>query len=305
MILCCGEALIDMLPRTLDDGEDSFMPVPGGAILNTAVALGRIGENSGFFSSISDDMFGNELIEFLHASNVDTTFCKRLPNPTTLAFVKLFNGQAKYSFFDENSALRSLEASQIPIISSLVSTLHFGAISLIPEPCGTAYETMMAVNQDKVISLDPNIRPSFIKDKDAHRARINRMIAMADIVKVSVEDLDWIANGNSHEKTIASWLNRATKIVVLTKDADGATAFTSSGSISQQALNIDIVDTIGAGDTFNAGFLAGLRECNLLTKSRVASLGPKELRPALELATKVAGLTVSKAGAKPPWRSEL
>ena len=100
-------------------------------------------------------MFGDLLIEFLQASEVKTTHCVRLTNPTTLAFVKLSNGQAQYSFFDENSALRNLDESQLPKIPDTVSALHFGAISLIPEPCGTAYETMMANNLDKVISFDP------------------------------------------------------------------------------------------------------------------------------------------------------
>ena len=305
MIFCCGEALIDMLPRTIEDGQGGFIPVPGGAVFNTAVALGRLGEDVEFFSSLSTDMFGDLLIEFLQASKVKTTHCVRLTNPTTLAFVKLSNGQAQYSFFDENSALRNLDESRLPKIPDTVSALHFGAISLIPEPCGTAYETMMANNLDKVISIDPNIRPSFIHDEDKHRARINRLVAMADIVKVSDEDLEWIANGSSGEDKIASWLKGSTKIVLFTRGVEGATVFTKSGSIDLPAVKVDVVDTIGAGDTFNAGFLAGLRRSGLLSKGQLASVTTEALKPALELATKTAALTVSKAGADSPWSSEL
>ena len=305
MILCCGEALIDMLPRKLEEGGEGFLPVPGGAIFNTAIALGRLGEEVGFFSSLSADLFGDQLKCYLHESNVDTRFCIQLPNPSTLAFVKLNHGQASYSFFDENSALRNLQKSQLPVLPSKVSTLHFGAISLIPEPCGSAYETLMRNNQDKVISLDPNIRTGFIEHDEAHRDRIKRMIAMADIVKVSDEDLDWIANGEPLDELMALWLKGATKIVLLTKGSEGVSASTLNGSINLPALNVEVVDTIGAGDTFNAGFLSGLRKNNLLTKERLHTITPEEMEPALELAIKVAALTVSKAGANPPWKTEL
>lgn len=305
MILCCGEALIDMLPREIDGSEQGFLPIPGGAVLNTAIALGRLGEKTGFLTSLSQDMFGDQLVEFLHASKVDTKLCIRLENPTTLAFVKLINGQAQYSFFDENSALRNLAVSSLPKLPNAVSTLHFGAISLIPEPCGTAYETLMANNQDKVLSIDPNIRTSFIKNPDEHRARIDRMIAMADIVKVSDEDLLWIAEGKSFESVTTSWLEGKTSLVLLTEGDKGTTAYTQRDLIHVPAKNTKVVDTIGAGDTFNAGLLAGLRESEFLSKQALKTIHAEQLKPTLELASKVAAFTVSQVGANPPWRSEL
>ena len=305
MILCCGEALIDMLPRKIAGGGEGFLPITGGAVFNTAIALGRLGEHAGFFSSLSTDMFGEQLISHLHESNVDTGYCVKLANPTTLAFVKLKNGQATYSFFDENSAMRNLEVSQLPNLPTTVSTLHFGAISLIPEPCGMAYETLMANNQHKVISLDPNIRIGFIKNENAHRNRIKRMIAMADIVKVSDEDLDWIANGKPFDELITLWLEGSTKLVILTQGAAGVTGFTKNGSINIPAINVKVVDTIGAGDAFNAGFLSGLRKNKLLTKENLTTVIVKEIEPALQFATKVAAFTISKAGANPPWAKEL
>lgn len=305
MILCCGEALIDMLPRTLSTGEDVFLPVPGGAIYNTAIALGRLNEEAGFFSSISEDMFGDQLLAFLKASNVETKLCVRLNNPTTLAFVKLNNGQAQYSFFDENSALRNLEISALPKLPETIKALHFGAISLIPEPCGTAYETLMKNNQDKVISLDPNIRPGFVGNQDAYRRRMKQMISTADIVKVSDEDLLWIADGQPCEAIINTWLAGTTKVILLTEGEKGTNAYTKSGMFNCPAHKVEVVDTIGAGDTFNAGFLSGLKKDGLLSKDRLATITFQELKPALELASKVAAHTVSKAGANPPWASEL
>ena len=305
MILCCGEALIDMLPREIEGGGQGFLPVPGGAIFNTAIALGRLGEDAGFFSSLSTDMFGKQLIDYLNHSNVDTSNCIRLSNPTTIAFAKLTDGQAQYSFFDENSALRSLEGSQLPNLNDTISALHFGAVSLIAEPCGAAYEALMTNNLNKVLSLDPNIRTDVIQDAAMHRGRINRMIAMADIVKVSDEDLDWIADGKPTNDLINMWLDGATSVVLLTEGSKGVTAYTRNGSIKHPAINTVVVDTIGAGDTFNAGFLTGLQRSQLLTKNHLNNVSVEDLKPALQLAVKVAAHTVSKAGANPPWMAEL
>ncbi|MEM1039188.1 MAG: carbohydrate kinase [Pseudomonadota bacterium] len=305
MIVCCGEALIDMLPRPLAEGGDGFRPVPGGAVFNTAIGLGRLGVPAQFFSALSTDMFGELLVDALAQSDVATDLCPRKVQPTTLAFVKLVDGQATYSFFDENSAGRSLAVTDLPILERNVSALHFGAISLIPEPCGTAFETLMARNTDKVLSLDPNIRPGFIQDADAHRTRLLRMIAMADIVKVSDEDLDWLAEGAPHDVTIKHWLDGGTSIVLLTAGKDGATAYTQSGSVHQNVVAVDVVDTVGAGDTFNAGLLSSLLEQDCLTKPALKSIRDKALSAALQRAVLVAGVTVSRAGANPPWMAEL
>ena len=106
MILCCGEALIDMLPCKLASGNEAYMPLPGGAVFNTSVVLGRLSQQSGLFCGISTDQFGVQLVRTLDDAGVDRTLCPRVANPTTLAFVSIAHGQARYSFFDENSALR-------------------------------------------------------------------------------------------------------------------------------------------------------------------------------------------------------
>jgi fructokinase len=144
VILCSGEALIDMLPRHLDDGSEVFLPVPGGALFNTAVALGRLGEETCFLSGISTDIFGEKLIAYLKESGVGTDYCVRSPRPTTLAFVTLKSGNAQYTFVDENTAGRMLETSALPSLPASVQAFHFGAISLIPEPCGATFEEQMS-----------------------------------------------------------------------------------------------------------------------------------------------------------------
>ena len=193
MIVCCGEALIDMLPRTSKEGAAVYQPFNGGSIFNTAIALGRLGIITGFFSGLSTDFFGDSLVAGLKASNVDLKYTKIWDRPSTLAFVKLDNGQARYSFFDENSAGRMLTTKDLPKLAADVNALHFGSISLIPEPGASTLEALMTREAEKrVICLDPNIRANLIKDRRGYLERINRLIAMCDILKISDEDVTWI-----------------------------------------------------------------------------------------------------------------
>lgn len=306
MFLLCGEALMDMLPRNLADGSEAYLPVPGGAIYNTAIALGRLGEATGFFSGVSSDMFGQQLVEHLEESGVSKDYCVRSANPTTLAFVKLTDGIAKYGFMDENSAGRMLTEDTIPAFPDTVHTFHFGAISLIQEPCGSTLEALMGgVHKSAVISLDPNIRPSFITDESASRERLNRMIAMSDIIKVSEEDLEWLAPDSRFEQVAHDWIKDGASIVTLTMGVEGTRCITSSMDIQVPATPVEVVDTVGAGDTFNAGFLAGLRRSGVLTKTQLRTIDRDGLLSAMEYGSKVAAYTVGQAGANPPWRQEL
>ncbi|PTM97564.1 carbohydrate kinase family protein [Mycoplana dimorpha] len=306
MILCCGEALIDMLPRKSTLGEDAYAPYAGGAIFNTAIALGRLGVPTAFFTGLSDDMLGDVLRQTLSASHVDYSPCATLSRPTTVAFVRLVDGQATYAFYDENTAGRMITTENLPVLGDDCEALHFGAISLIPEPCGSTYEALLArEHQRRVISLDPNIRPGFIRDRQAHRARIERMASQSDIIKFSDEDLDWFGMHGSHDELAAEWLKRGPKVVVITKGADGADGYTKDHKVSVPGEKVAVVDTIGAGDTFDAGILASLKRGDLLTKAKVASLSESALRDALSLAARAAAITVSRAGANPPWAHEI
>ncbi|APO66199.1 fructokinase [Rhizobium gallicum] len=306
MILCCGEALIDMLPRETTLGEKSFAPYAGGAIFNTAIALGRLGVPTSFFTGIADDMMGDILRETLVASNVDFSLCAISPRPSTLAFVKLVNGQATYAFYDEGTAGRMITTDDLPVLGDDCEALHFGAISLIPSPCGETYETLLDREAGKrVISLDPNIRPGFIKNKEAHMARIKRMAAKSDIVKFSDEDLEWFGLEGSHDDLAAHWLKHGAKLVVITKGAEGASGYTKDRKVVVPSQRVTVVDTVGAGDTFDAGILASLKMDNLLTKAQVASLDEKALHNALSLGATAAAVTVSRAGANPPWAHEI
>jgi fructokinase len=306
MILCCGEALIDMLPRDTTQGEKGFAPYAGGAIFNTAIALGRLGVPTAFFTGLADDMMGDILRETLLTSKVDYSPCAIVARPSTIAFVKLVNGQATYAFYDEGTAGRMITAADLPDLDDSCEALHFGAISLIPSPCGETYEALL--NREcgtRVISLDPNIRPGFIKDKPSHMARIKRMASKSDILKFSDEDLEWFGIEGDHDALAAHWLGQGAKLVVITRGADGATGYTGSLKVSVPSQRVKVVDTVGAGDTFDAGILASLKMNNLLTKTQVASLSQDALRDALALGAKAAAITVSRAGANPPWAHEI
>ena len=308
MILCCGEALIDMVAAPSLDGPDGFVPHSGGAVFNTAIALGRLGARAGMLTGLSRDMFGDQLADALKASDVDTTHIIRSDRPSTLAFVKLEDGQASYSFFDENSAGRMIRAEDMPALPSDITALFFGGISLASDPSASAYAALLErQGGPRAVMIDPNIRPLFITDAEGYRRRMAAMISQADIVKVSDEDLNWLNPAPlTQAEKISAMLDTGPSVVIVTQGAEGAIATLADGtSITVPAVKTNVVDTIGAGDTFNAGFLAKLSELDLLTPEALGTLDPDALRDAMTYGARVAAITVSRAGANPPWANEL
>lgn len=306
MIVCCGEALIDFLPRDTRGGQLAYQPFCGGSIYNTAIALGRLGMKPGFFGGLSTDFFGDMLRDGLKASHVDLKYAKVWDKPSTLAFVKLTDGHARYSFFDDNSAQRMLGRKDLPKLDKKVQVLHFGSISLIPDPGGATLEALMKREaRSRVISLDPNIRPGQIKDRRAYLARLNRLIAMADILKMSDEDVQWITGKQDLAAAARKWLKAGAKVVLFTRGGEGVSAFTRRGSIEHAAIKVQVADTVGAGDTFTAGFLTALTKAGLLDKKSIAALAAADLESALGFAARAAAVTVSRPGADPPWAHEV
>lgn len=308
MILCCGEALIDMIPTPTTLERDGFVPYPGGAVFNTSIALGRLGVQTGMLTGLSSDMFGQQLADALDASHVDRSHIITSERPTTLAFVRLQDGHATYSFYDENSAGRMLGVDDLPEVSNEVSSLYFGGISLACEPGAGTYAALLErEGKARAVMMDPNIRPQFIKDIDTYRARLDRMMAMVDIVKVSDEDLNWmVPSPLSLRDKVKSVQQKGPSVVILTRGGEGASGFLSDGTeVSVPAQRVEIVDTVGAGDTFNAGVLAKLYELGALQKSKLKTLSADALSQALEHGARVAAVTVSRAGANPPWAEEL
>lgn len=305
-ILCCGEALTDFIPRLTQEGAAAFEPKVGGSVFNTAVALGRLGIASAFLGGLSSDFFGDELRKALAASHVDISLAPVSERYTIAAFVKLEGGQARYSFIDEGSACRMLAPDDLPALPDAAAALHLGSFPLALEPCGSAFEALCRrEHQKRVIHFDPNIRANLIKDRDGHRRRVERIVAMADIIKMSDEDLAWMAPDSSAEAFAEDWLKRGARLVVVTRGKDGALAFTSRFKCGIPGIPVTVADTIGAGDTFTAGLLAWLSGRNLLNKPAIAALDQESVVAALKFAVRAAAVTVSRPGADPPWAHEL
>ena len=201
-----------------------------------------------------------------------------------------------------------LDRADMPMLPDEVSTLYFSGISLVFEPGAEAYAALLKREAAaRVVMLDPNIRPSFIRDIRRYRDRLDGMIALSDIVKVSDEDLNWIYPGPQSLFEKLDFVRQAgPSVVILTRSSGGATAFLKDGTkVSVPVDRVDVVDTIGAGDTFNAGVLAKLAEVGLLIKDPLAAIDPDLLREAIRFGARVAAITVSRAGANPPWRHEI
>lgn len=301
MILCTGEALIDLVPEP----GGSLRPLAGGAVYNTAVALGRLGADAGFLWPISRDGFADLLLAPLARAGVDTAACPRTDRPTTLAVVSLAGGEARYSFYDEGSAGRMFAEADLPPLPAGLRALFIGGISLVPEPCGTTVETMAAraARRGIPVMIDPNVRPFFIADDAAYRARLDRLFGLAAIVKLSADDCAWLWPGADRDAIARELMSRGARLVLLTSGAQGAIALTPRHRAQVPALPVTVADTIGAGDTFNAGILDALSRAGAL--ERLDALDAPTLTAALSHAARAAAITVSRPGANPPWRHEL
>lgn len=295
-----------MLPRKTADGEMAFQPYSGGSVFNTAVTLGRLGASVGMYTGLSTDLFGEQLASFLEESNVSLQAVQRRDRPTTLAFVTLTDGHASYAFYDENTAGRMLSMDSLPELTDEVVALFFGGISLMVEPAATTYETFFLREANlRPVMVDPNIRPSFISDEPAYRARLNRLLDAASIVKVSDEDLAWIMGDGDLEDSAQALLDRGARVVCVTEGSKGVRAFSRHGVTTASATKVEVVDTVGAGDTFNGAFLAALKAEGVLSHEGLDALPEQVLAEALSAAARAAAVTVSREGANPPWAHEL
>ena len=308
MILCCGEALIDMIPSIDDAGQPGFTPHTGGAVFNTAIALGRLGINTGFLSGLSTDLFGRRLKEALRKSRVNTSLVITTSRPTTLAFLQIVSGKPTYTFYNENTAGRILYPVQLPETPEHATTLFFGGISLINEPAAEFYQDLaMRESADRVIVLDPNVRVGIVADEERYRSRLVTLLPHTDILKLSDEDLNWMIPGPADLEEKAARLSiTGPRLVIITKGPDGAVAFRDGEMLADMpGASVTVVDTVGAGDTFNAGVLARLSVLGLLNKKSIRTLDSKQMRDVLALGNRVAGISVSRSGADSPWDHEI
>ncbi|MEH0582500.1 MULTISPECIES: carbohydrate kinase [Streptomyces] len=300
MIVVAGEALIDLVPQGTG-ALAGLQPALGGGPYNTAVALGRLGSPTAFCSRTSRDAFGEALLGRLRESGVDLSSVQRGPEPTTLAVATIDgNGSAAYSFYVEGTADRLF--SMPATLPEGTRAVSFGTCSLVLEPGASAYEELLraAAAQGLFTVLDPNIRPGLIPDADGYRARFKSWLPSVSLLKLSKEDAEWLGG------TPREWLSAGPSAVVITQGGDGLTAFTRSGAVyAVPGEEVDVVDTIGAGDTVNAALLHGLSARDALSPAALEALGADGWGQLLRFAARAAAITCSRAGAEPPYASEL
>ncbi|QDQ10906.1 carbohydrate kinase family protein [Streptomyces spectabilis] len=307
MIVAAGEALIDLVPQDAGSpagtgaGLAPLAPRLGGGPFNTAVALGRLGSPAAFCSRISYDAFGEALLDRLRAAHVDVSWVQRGAEPTTLAVASIAaDGSAGYSFYVDGTADRLFAApARLP---DGVRAMVFGTCSMVLEPGASAYEELMrrAAAEGVFTALDPNIRDGLIRDPDAYRARFKSWLPSVALLKLSEEDARWLGG------TPEEWLASGPAAVVVTRGGEGLSVLTRAcGEISVPGVPVDVVDTIGAGDTVNAALLHGLADRDALSADAVAGLDAGAWTDVLRFAARAAAVTCSRAGAEPPYAAEL
>lgn len=292
--LVIGESLIDIV-----EGDEHV----GGSPLNVAVGLGRLGRDVDFLTHIGDDSYGRRIADYVKASGAQLVpgSVTAARTPTAVATIA-DDGSASYTF-DLEWRLSGTAEVPPPVF------VHTGSIAAVREPgCLAVAALLDAYRVSATVTLDPNVRPSLIANRDLARERIDRLIERSDVVKVSDEDLRWIDPEHEPEQTARTWLSLGPAIVAVTMGERGSLAFCAAGEAHVAAKQVRVADTIGAGDAFMVGLLDALWEMDLLGGERrpaLARIRLDELTAALEEAGLVSALTVGRAGADLPDRAAL
>ncbi|POF43661.1 carbohydrate kinase [Pseudomonas laurylsulfativorans] len=311
MYLVCGEALFDFFSENDASGLASnvnFKAIAGGSPFNVAVGLRRLGVDTALLAGLSTDYLGRRLLQVLQDEGVQTGYLLDFAAPTTLAMVAVgANGSPQYSFRGEGCADRQLKPEHLPTLGSEVRGLHVGSFSLVVQPIA---DTLLALvrreSGKRLISLDPNVRLNPQPDIDLWRARVATLVELADLIKVSDEDLHLLYPGQDPAQVIEGWLQHRCQLVFLTRGGEGASVFSRAhGSWSAPACTVKIADTVGAGDTFQAALITWLTEQQLDSVEGVKQLGREQIDSMLNFAVQAAALTCSKTGPDLPYRQQL
>ncbi|CAI8816191.1 fructokinase [Pseudomonas sp. IT-P171] len=311
MYLVCGEALFDFFSEDDASGLAStvnFKAIAGGSPFNVAVGLRRLGVDAALFAGLSTDYLGRRLQQVLRDEGVRADYLVNFAAPTTLAMVAVgANGSPHYSFRGEGCADRQLKPEHLPQLGAEVRGLHIGSFSLVVQPIA---DTLLALVQresgKRLISLDPNVRLNPEPNIDLWRTRVATLVVLADLIKVSDEDLSLLYPEQDPQRVIEGWLQHRCQLVFLTRGGEGATVFSRHhGSWSVPACSVKIADTVGAGDTFQAALITWLTEHHLDSVEGVQSLAREQIDGMLKFAVQAAALTCSKTGPDLPYRQQL
>jgi fructokinase len=307
MLLSCGDALIDFLPVRSVDGRDAYVPVAGGSCLNVAIAMARLGAPTGFVGGVSTDLFGEMVAAHASGSAVDLRYALRSLHETTLAFVRFVDGEPHYAFYDEATAARHWAYRRGSIPFGEIDAIHTGSTTLIDAEMAARTLAMLEDARGvTTISFDPNCRPALVADKAAYTLRMDDFAARANILRMSEVDFEFLYGGSDFEPKAKALLASGVSLVIVTQGGRGVLAWhRSAGSIEVEAPHIEVVDTIGAGDSFQGAFLFALREIGRIGVEALASLSRDELHRALTFAMACAAITCGRVGADPPRLTDL
>jgi len=292
-IWVCGEVLIDILPTG---------PVVGGGPANTAKALARLGYEVDFIDGISTDAYGHSARKELTRDGVGLDLSLSSDKPTCTATVTLDSkGSASYEFLIDGTATFDFNKSWLPNPERLKpSVLHIGTLVTIIEPgTNVLFDWAVQVGEFAPIIFDPNIRPSVMGNRDKYAAAVEKWVSISSVIKVSDDDIKWLYPDESLDAVAHRWIGAGVSCVVITRGAHGLIGFTEHGMEEVDGVKVDVVDTVGAGDTVGAIVVEGV------IKHSVHGLTGHVLNEVLHKAAIAAGITCSRAGAQPPRTHEL
>jgi fructokinase len=292
-----GEVLIDLLP----DG-DKQKAVVGGGPANTAVALSKLGVKTQFINGISTDAYGSTCRQYLESAGVLLDYVNYSSKPTCTATVTLDQaGGASYQFLIDETSTFDYHLDQLPDPQKQApSLLHIGTLVCAIEPCAsTLHQWVSSFKQSVPVVYDPNIRPSVIADRNLYLKQVLRWVSLATVVKLSIDDLNWLYPGKSVDDVAKEFIGMGVKIVVVTLGDAGIVAITKDEKIAVEAVKTKVVDTVGAGDTVGAILVEAI------IKYGLEKLTGQLLTDTLNRAAQAAAITISRAGANPPTQAEL
>ncbi|GIL40494.1 carbohydrate kinase family protein [Roseiterribacter gracilis] len=298
-IVSCGEAVVDFLPA-----DASWSARAGGSPFNVAIGLARLGVATGFLGRLSTDLFGDKFVAQLEREQIATSLVTRSTDPSLLAFVDLTQTTPRYGFYGNGAADFGLTAA--PGLPDTVRALHVGSLAWAMGSTAATLESLVAREfTRRLISFDPNPRPSLLGDAAAIRARFDRSLARAHIVKLSDEDLAFLLPGHTPDQAAELFVARGVLLAIVTRGTQDTIWRCAGGGGTTPIVATAVADTIGAGDSFTAGLLAALSARDL-DSSTLLRAAPRELLAAcIAEATRCASITCSRIGADPPHRRDL
>ncbi|HSI58001.1 MAG TPA: carbohydrate kinase [Ideonella sp.] len=307
MFVICGEALFDVFATGDTPTGMTLDARIGGSPYNVALGLARLGQPSAFMGGVSRGFLGERLMRSLRDENVSTACVQLLDAPTTISLVGLnAAGVASYSFYGHGCADRLLPRAALDTLPETTRAIHFGSYAMVVDPVAETQRKLVEREyRDRLISYDPNVRLNVEPDLNRWRITLDWMAARTHLLKVSDEDLGLLYPAEPHAKLAARWRHAGVAAVVVTRGGEGAIAFTERGEVKVPPVAVQVVDTVGAGDTFQAAMLTALAERDLLDPEALRELSKDGWHEVLSFAARAAAITCSRRGADLPRRAEL